>query len=307
MFCSYINPNVKSSSKYCSDHQKVVEWDLLDKPKKYVKHCLERITKVEQIDSNNVQVIETNSLFKVKSSSKKIFHQLDLGDKCSFPTCTCHDWMKHLMPCKHFLALFEHKSGISWNSLGNVFRKLPYFNIDYEVFGLDADTSTVYPTAENNDVSTDISLSEEKPRENNISFENYRELPLSKQKCKTDFDCREILKQLKWLTYIINDTAALKELKENLIDVRDKFSTHAPVNHGLVVEHLKAKMELEQNVKRKFESLSLLRKMIKLTGRVGAASEARKSSSNIKITEKNLKDLTKNKISGVPLSSADKK
>ena len=89
--------------------------------------------------------------------------------------------------------------------------------------------------------------------------------------------------------------------------MRDKFSTHAPVNHGLVVEHPKAKMELEQNVKRKLESLSLLRKMIKLTGRVGAASEARKSSSNIKITEKNLKDLTKNKISGVPLSSADKK
>ena len=60
------------------------------KPKKYVKHCLERITKVEQIDSNNVQVIETNRLFKVKSCSKEIFHQLNLGDKYSFPTCTCH-------------------------------------------------------------------------------------------------------------------------------------------------------------------------------------------------------------------------
>ena len=73
------------------------------------------------------------------------------------------------------------------------------------------------------DVSTGISISEEKPRENNTSIENYRELPLSKQKCKTDFDCREILKQLKSLTIIITDTAALKKLKENLIDVRDKF------------------------------------------------------------------------------------
>ena len=45
-----------------------------------------------------------------------------------------------------------------------------------------------------------------------------------------------------------------------------------------------------------------------LTGRVGVASKARKISSNIKITEKDLKDLTKNEISGVslPLSSADK-
>ena len=79
MFCSYINLNVKSSSKYRSYDQKV-EWDLLGKPKKYVKHCLERISKVEQIDSNDIQIIERNRLFKVKSSSKEIFHQLDLGD-----------------------------------------------------------------------------------------------------------------------------------------------------------------------------------------------------------------------------------
>ena len=39
---------------------------------------------------------------------------------------------------------------------------------------------------------------------------------------------------------------------------------HRPVDHGLVVEHLKTKMELEKNVKRKFESLPLLRRKIKL-------------------------------------------
>ena len=217
MFCNYINLNVKSSSKYRSYHQKVVEWDLLDKPKKYVKHCLERISKVEQIDSNDIQVIERNRLFKVKSSSKEIFHQLDLGDKYSFPTCTCHDWKKHLMLSKLFLALFEHKTGISWNSLGDIYRTSPYFNMDHEVFELDADTSTLYPVADNYDVSTVTSLSEEKPRENNVSIENYRELPLSKQKCKTDFGCREILKQLKLLTYIITDIAALKELKESSV------------------------------------------------------------------------------------------
>ena len=110
------------------------------------------------------------------------------------------------------------------------------------------------------------------------------------------------MKQLKSLTYIISDTAALEELKENLIDVKDKFSKHAPVDHDVVVEHPEAKMELDKNVKRKFESLPLPRKKIKLTGRVGAASEARKFSSNINITEKDLKDLTKDEISGVKWS-----
>ena len=166
---------------------------------------------MEQIDSNDIQVIERNRSFKVKSSSKEIFHQLDLGNKYSFPICTCHDWNNLLMPGIHFLALFEHKTEISWNSLGDIYRKSPYFDIDYEVFGLYADTSTLYPVADNYDVSTAISLSEEKPRENNILIENYKELPLSKQKCKTDFDWREILKQLKSLTYIIIDTTALKK------------------------------------------------------------------------------------------------
>ena len=170
---------------------------------------------------------------------------------------------------------------------------------------MDADTSNVYPAGDNYDVSTDILLSVENPRQNNIFIENYRELPLSKQKRKTDFDCRGILKQLKSLTYIITDTVALKELKEHLIDVRDKFSKHAPVDHGLAVEHPKAKMVFEEKVKRKFKSLPLPPKNIKLTGQVGVAREARKFSSNIKITEKDLKDLTKNEISGIPMSISD--
>ena len=57
------------------------------------------------------------------------------------------------------------------------------------------------------------------------------------------------MKKLKLLTYIITDTAGLKELKENLIDVRDKFSKHAPWNQSIEVKHPKAKIMLEENVK----------------------------------------------------------
>ena len=66
------------------------------------------------------------------------------------------------------------------------------------------------------------------------------------------------------------------------------------MDHGLVV---KVKVKSEENVKSRFESLLLPSKKIKLTGGVGVTSEARKFLSNIKIAEKNLKDLTKNEIS----------
>ena len=73
--------------------------------------------------------------------------------------------------------------------------------------------------------------------------------------------------------------------------MEEKFSKHTPVNHGVVEEHPKAKMELEKNVKRKFESLPLPRKKIELTGTVGVASKARKFSSIIGIT-KNIRELS---------------
>ena len=44
---------------------------LLDKIKNYVKRFLERIIKVEQIDSNDIQVKEINRLFKV--TRRKLF------------------------------------------------------------------------------------------------------------------------------------------------------------------------------------------------------------------------------------------
>ena len=61
--------------------------------------------------------------------------------------------------------------------------------------------------------------------------------------------------------------------------MRDKFLKNAPVDHSLVVEYPKAKRELEEHVKKKFESLPSPWEKIKLTGRVGAASEATKISS----------------------------
>ena len=85
-----------------------------------------------------------------------------------------------MISCKHFLSLFEHKVRIFWNSFEDVYRKSPFFDIGHEDFELDADTSAVYPAADNYDVSADITLSEEKPRQNNISIENHIELPLSK-------------------------------------------------------------------------------------------------------------------------------
>ena len=103
---------------------------------------MELIAKVQNIEADNVRAIQRDNdnseekIFQVKSMSSEWYHELYLGDKYAFPTCTCKDWKKFLMPCKHGLAVFEHVPGVSWNSLGEINTKSPFFSIDYEVFGL---------------------------------------------------------------------------------------------------------------------------------------------------------------------------
>ena len=103
---------------------------------------MERIVKAQNIEDDKVRQRQRDNensqpkMFQVKSMSKEGYHELYVGDKYAFPNCTCKDWKKFLMPCKHFLAVFEHVPGVSWNSFGGIYTKSSFFSIDYEVFGL---------------------------------------------------------------------------------------------------------------------------------------------------------------------------
>ena len=68
--------------------------------------------------------------FRLKVCQKKV------TIKHTFPTCTCKKLKKFLMPCKHFLAVFQHVQGVSWNSLSEIYTSLPLFTIDFDVFGI---------------------------------------------------------------------------------------------------------------------------------------------------------------------------
>ena len=97
------------------------EWDLHNKLKKCVKHCFERIARVQNTTSEEVKKKESDfggfisRIFQIKSMSKEGYYKVYLDDKRAFSTCSCKDWKKLLMPCKHFLAVFEHAQGVSWN------------------------------------------------------------------------------------------------------------------------------------------------------------------------------------------------
>ena len=76
---------MSTSRKYRSYDQKIAEWDLYDKPKKYIKHCLERIARAQNITSEEVKEIESDvgfisRVFQVKSMPKESYHKAYIPD-----------------------------------------------------------------------------------------------------------------------------------------------------------------------------------------------------------------------------------
>ena len=49
------------------------------------------------------------------------------------PQCTCEDWGKNLMPCKHMFATMDYIERVSWLSFSEKYRQLPFLRLDNTV------------------------------------------------------------------------------------------------------------------------------------------------------------------------------
>ena len=163
------------------------------------------------------------------------------------------DWNQFLMPCKHFLAVFEHAQGVSWNSLSEIYTSSSFFTIDVYVFGIRESVALDIENTEDPLLGSS-SLQGETSKENfetnkmerNVS--KFEELTVKKENVKLDFSCREIMKETKSLSYIIDNRDALENLKQRLTEARDEFAHYAPTDYGLVVENSKEKVKLEKSL-----------------------------------------------------------
>ncbi|KAK5927631.1 hypothetical protein CgunFtcFv8_012766 [Champsocephalus gunnari] len=75
-------------------------------------------------------------MFHVKSQSHPCTqHNINLGESIIMPSCTCKDWAKHKLPCKHFCAVFNHVHEWGWEKLASGNRDNPLFSLDNACLG----------------------------------------------------------------------------------------------------------------------------------------------------------------------------
>ena len=115
------------------------------------------------------------------------------------------------MPCRHSLAVFEHIPGVSWNSFGEIYTKSSFFSIDYELFGLTKVTQSSMGSQEDKRVKHEDAviendqLAEVGNKKEFIKDKELKEIPVKEKKnSKIAFSCREMLKQIKSMTCIVD-------------------------------------------------------------------------------------------------------
>ena len=130
-----------------------------------------------------------------------------------------------MLPCEHMLALFENPKDISWDRLPSSYRNSPFFNLDAEII----------PTLQIQENELQIANNGLGPE---ISTEGAEKPILKKSRASV---CREILNKIKSLTFVVYDGEVLEKLKEQLLDVVERFGKSAPTDSGLTCsgEHVK--------------------------------------------------------------------
>ena len=51
---------------------------------------------------------------------------MNLDPKKVCPSCTCPDWIRYHIPCKHMFAVFHSIDGYSWENLPALYLKSSY-------------------------------------------------------------------------------------------------------------------------------------------------------------------------------------
>jgi len=128
----YLFQNLKMNPTYRQYRDQIPPY-LHGQPPAFIKHCLHRQQKANRKFNANsvVSSDDVNGFFTVCGQSGTNRH-VDFGKSSGTPSCTCGDWSKTHFPCKHFFAIFIHKSPWNFNSLPKCYLENPYLSTDVD-------------------------------------------------------------------------------------------------------------------------------------------------------------------------------
>ena len=132
----YLFNNYRQLSSYRMYKASITAY-LHNRPRSVVIHCLNRMTKVNRYTIQDT--MEGDGIFEVlKDTGSKQTVNFGLAAEDKMPSCTCMDWQRCHIPCKHFFVVFHHRPNWQWECLSAAYLQGPYLSMDTTVLSTHA-------------------------------------------------------------------------------------------------------------------------------------------------------------------------
>ncbi|KAL3220276.1 hypothetical protein MRX96_029959 [Rhipicephalus microplus] len=215
--------NLKVSADYRHYHDAVPEY-LHNRPRSVVLHIMSRLAAAGDIDQKSATPGPCQGTFHVKSSSsEKVSHCVDFAE----PSCTCHDFRKHELPCKHFCAIFLSDKDWGFDKLPEGYRNGPLMALHDHVIA-ESHGSEEHDTGDASSNYIETAITSE-------TFESVPDLERSssssvgtiKSKVLREFD------KAKNLAYYCTDSKILENVLEKLQECSAQLQLGTRASEGL--------------------------------------------------------------------------
>ena len=297
----YVELNTKLQAAYRSYNPGIPSY-LIERPHHIINHCLDRLYRAESIPRSHVDVIDmTNGVFSVRrqsSTEEKDSYKVMFGT--TQPSCDCHDWERHRLPCKHFCAVFLHVPLWSFDKIPGEYKDSPFFTLDVELFTPNNPKVKNYIGEESvDDLPSTIGVEAVEVNDGKESL-RFEDLPRTVPRPRTSAaKCREVLGQIKNMTYIVEaweNGEILDQLREKLEECLHLLQITAPKENGVILEAPRAPKSTSNAVVRKrklgkkqskldFKSLPVAKKKNPYAGRSGEKAHQMKKRYNVSLLE----------------------
>ena len=208
--------------------------DLQHRPLHLLQHMKEIDIKALSVPADDVTRLDDVS-FLVTSGST--IYPVCLGNESTMPSCDCRSFRRTHMPCKHFGAIFRHYEEISFSSLPEIYIGNPIFNLDNDLFikmnicvpGFVSEDNLLSNHDQDNAIVTN-GLEHELPSEKKPSCMPASRLNSSGRRV------REALSTIHGLTFLVDSSECLEDVKRELDKVISRMKTACPESGGLILE-----------------------------------------------------------------------
>lgn len=220
---SFRRLNYCYSSQYRQYNTHVPEY-LRNLPRNVVKHCLIRFASAMEYTHDDIDEVSDGVLLVKSKSQPDQMYQVEFGTEERLPSCSCDDFLKFYLPCKHFFAVIRNTK-YRWHDLSQTYIGSPYLQLDTEFLSPGA----VEVSVENTDESDMLQLMEvqlECPDEE-LATTN------SSLLCKARVKLRESLKIIEDLTYLSQDSVVLNTTNNTLCEVIEQLKKTVQSNDNL--------------------------------------------------------------------------